>query len=249
MSFPRRVHGTENEAFNSYTVEGPPVGSLMVVEDGRTFRFSECGASTALVVANLNQGEVPSADFADELAAAAAAGDTVLTDVGATTGSMAVNALKEGFVYTSGTKELPLVRVRDNTKITLSATTGTITLYNPIPTAIVAGSTISYFKNPWRDVIAKPASANTAMLTGVCKIALAVNAFGWLQTSGPCSVIYDASTTAIAGVGDPVGPDQAVVGAVSGLADSAVDTDNIIGTCLGPVAGDTEQTSIFLRLE
>ena len=250
MSFPRKVHGTEDEAFNSYTVEGPPVGTVMVIEDGRVFRFSECGTSTALVVGSLNQGEVPSTNFSDEATGALnAAGVTILTDVRSTGANMAVNALREGYVYTSAITNLPLVRVKDNTVITAGATTGTITLFNPTPAAVASGATLSYFKNPWRDVIVHPASAVTAIPTGVCKIALAVDNFGWLQTAGPCSILYGSGTQAIAGVGDPVGIDAAVAGAVGGLANATPDSEIIIGTSLGIVEGNTEQTTIFLRRE
>ncbi len=239
MDYPNIVYGHEEEIFNSYTREGPMVGTKMMVEDGRLFRFAECGG-TVLVVGNLNQGEVPHAtNYLDEAIATMAAGATVLTGIGATGANMAISALVNGYINTSGTTELPLMRIKDNTLITLSAETGTIYLYNPIPTAIVAGSSCSYIKNPWRDVIIHP-SPNTAVLTGVCKLALAANTFGWLQTAGPCSVHYDNDGTPIAGVGDPVGVSQDVNGTVCGVASAADDTDEIVGTQLGIVEGDTE---------
>ncbi len=250
MSFPRQVQATEDEAFNFYAVEGPPVGTKMVIEDGRTFRFSECGATTALVVGSLNQGEVVSTNFSDEATGALnAAGVTVLTGVRSTGANMAISAMKEGYVYTSAIKNLPLMRVKDNTLVTASATTGTMTLHTPTPAAVASGATLSYFKNPWRDVIVHPATSATAVLTGICKIALAVDKFGWLQTSGPCTVLYGSGTAAIAGIGDPVGVDAAVAGAAGGLADSSPDDEVIIGVALGLVEGNTEQTAIFLRLE
>ena len=83
----------------------------------------------------------------------------------------------------------------------------------------------------------------------MCKIALAINAFGWLQTSGPCTVLYDTGVTAIAAVGDPVGVDASTAGAVSGLGDGTVDTVTIVGTAMGPLESDGQQTVIFLMLE
>ena len=247
MDYPNIVYGHEEEIFNSYTREGPMVGTKMMVEDGRLFRFAENGAA-ALVVGNLNQGEVPHAtNFLDEAIGTLAAGVTVLTGIGASGASMAISALVNGYVRTD-TAVLPLMRIKDNTLITLSAETGTITLYNPTPSAIVAGRTVSYFKNPWRDVIIHD-SPNTAVLTGVCKLALPIAYFGWLQTAGPASVYYKSDTTAVAGVGDPVGVSQAINGAVSGVASAAEDTDEIVGTQLGIVESTGEQMAVFLRLE
>ncbi len=247
MDFPNIIYGVEAEAFNSYTREGPPVGHKMVIEDGRTFRFAEA-AGSALVVGSLNQGAVPSANFETEAIGTHAAGVTVLTEVGASTGNGAIGLFKYGWIWTDDTTQLPLMRIKDNTLISEAADTGTITLFNPTPAAITVNSTVSYVKNVWRDVIIHD-SPNTAVLTGVCKLALAANEYGWLQTAGPCSVLYDSSGTAVAGIGDPVGVDQLVDGAVSGLADQQVDTDEIIGVSLGIVEADGEQTTIFLKLE
>ncbi len=247
MEYPNIVYGHEEEIFNSYTREGPMVGTKMMVEDGRLFRFAENG-SAALVIGNLNQGEVPHAtNFLDEDLATLAAGVTVLTGVDSTGANMAISALVNGYVR-SDTAVLPLMRIKDNTLITAGGNSGTITLYNPIPTAIVAARTISYFKNPWRDVIIHD-SPNTAVLTGVCKLALAVNAFGWLQTAGPASVYYKSDTTAVAGVGDPVGASTAIDGSVSGIAIDSEDTSEIVGTQLGIIESTGEQMAIFMRLE
>ena len=251
MAYPVLHHGGENEVFESYATErdGVMIGSKMLLPDGRMFRYTHCGSTTALVVGSLNQGVVHTTNYSAEAVDTMAAGVTVLTGVGSTAANGVASQFKFGYAYTDNATTLPMMQIRDNTLITASATSGTITLFTPTPTIIAAGNTLCYLENPWEDIIVKPASANTAMVLGICKIALTKAYWGWVQTQGPTTALYDASTTAIAGIGDPVGPDQAVAGAISGVANGAPDTDNIIGAALGLVEGDTEQTPIFLQID
>ncbi len=251
MSYPVLYHGGEAEAFNSYATErdGVMIGGKMMLSDGRIFRYTHCGSSTALVVGSLNQAVVHTTNYSAEAVGVIAAGETVLTAVGSTGTSPVADQMKFGYAYTDNATTLPMMQIKSNTLITAGAATGTITLFTPTPTIIATANTLCYFENPWEDIIVKPASANTAMVLGICKIALTKAYWGWVQTQGPTTALYDSSTTAIAGIGDPVGPDQAVAGAISGLANAATDTDNIIGAALGLVEGDTEQTPIFLQID
>ncbi len=248
MSFPNIVFGSEGELWHNSATETVPVGTLMIIEDGRSFRFCEIAASVTTVVGGLLQAEVHTTDQSGEAIGTLDAGVTILTGAGSTSSNVAVDEYVNGYAYTDNAVTLPMMRIKSNSAIT-AGSTGTITLYNPTPTAIASGNTLCYIKNPWRDVILKPASAETAPAIGVNKVVITADYFGWVQTSGPASVLYDASTTAIAAIGDPVGPDQAVASAISGIADSTTDTVIIIGNALGIVEGDTNQTPVFLRME
>lgn len=246
MGFPNTINGSEERIFDDLVNEDVPVGSKMVLADGRLFRFSE-NAGTALVVGSVNQGAVPSTNTTTEVIDTLAAGVTILTGVGATAGAQAPDLLKYGYIYTDNAVTLPAMRIKSNANIA-SGGTGNVTLFTKTPTAIAAGNTVSYFVNPWRDVIIHDSPA-TAVYTGVCKTALTADQFGWLQTAGPCSVLYDATTTAIAVVNDPVVGDVNVDGAVAGAATAVLETDPIIGYQLGVVEGDGEQNLIFLVIE
>ena len=245
MSFPNILHISEAETFNTYTTEKVPVGSLARVEDGRVFRFSEVGA-TALVVNDMNQGEAPLADGQTEVVGTLAAGVTVLTGVGATTADYAINSLKYGYVHTDNATTLPIMRIKSNTLLDAGAATGTITLFVPTPTAIAAGNTISYIKNPWRDVIQGVVTTPTAVPTGVCRVAAAADGFCWLQTAGVTSVLYDSTTTAIAAVGDPVQTGVAA-GAVGGI--PTVGITQIVGHLVGMVEATTESILVNLCID
>ena len=248
MSFPNILHITEEETFNSYTTERVPVGTKAVVEDGRVFRFSEVGA-TALVVNDMNQGEAPTTGYSGEAIGTLAAGVTVLTGVGATNegGSIAIVAdvLKYGYIHTDNATTLPIMRIKANTAIALGST-GTVTLFLPTPTAIAGGNTVSYIKNPWRDVIQGVITTPTAVPTGVCRVAAAAAAFCWLQTAGVTTVQYDTATTPIAAVGDPVQMGVAA-GAVGGI--PTVGITQIVGHLVGLVEADTESILVNLCID
>ncbi len=248
MSFPNIIFGSEAELWHNSSGETVPVGSLMIIEDGRTFRFTEIAASVTTVVNGLLQAEVHTTDQSGEDIGTIAAGETVLTAVGSTSSNVSATEYANGYIYTDNATTLPMVRIKSTTAIT-AGSTGSVTLYHPTPTIIASGNTVSYIKNPWRDVILKPASAETAPVIGINKVVITADQFGWVQTSGPTTALYDTATTAIAGIGDPVGPHQSVASAIGGVADSTPDTLFIIGSCLGLVEGDTEQTPIYLRLE
>ena len=247
MSFPNVIHGSEGELFHNSTDETVPVGSLMVIEDGRTFRFTEL-FSTVAVVNSLFQAEVHTTDQSGEVIDTISSGTNTLTGVGTTSSGITTPEYVNGYIYTDNALTLPAMRIAGHATIT-AGSTGTFTLYIKTPTDIAAANTVSYIKNPWRDVIIKPASAETAPVVGWAKVAIAADGFGWLQTSGPVSALYDSSTTVIAGIGDPVAPDQNVAGAISGIADGTPDTVLTVGSALGLVEGDAEFTPVYATLE
>lgn len=248
MSFPNIVFGSEGELWHNSAGETVPVGTLMIIEDGRTFRFCEIAAGVTTVIGGLLQAEVHTTDQSGEVVDTLAAGVVQLTGVGSTSSNVAADEYINGYIYTDNATTLPMLRISDNGAIT-AGSTGTVNLYTKTPTAIAEANTVSYIKNPWRDVILKPASAETAPVIGVNKVVITADQFGWVQTSGPASALYDTATTVIAGIGDPVAPHQSVESALGGVADSTPDTVFIIGSALGLVEGDTEQTPIYLRLE
>jgi hypothetical protein len=244
------ISGSEEETFNTYSTErdGVPIGARMMLADGREYRYTHVGA-TALVVGSLNQGVVHTTNYSAEAVGTMAAGVTTLTGVGSTGADGEIDQFKFGYAYTDNATTLPMMRIRSNTLITNGAATGTITLFTPTPTIIAAGNTLCYFENPWEDVIVKPASANTSIVVGWCRVAATALYWCWLQTHGPSTCLYDSTTTAIAGIGDPVGVDQAVAGAISGVANAADDTDTKVGFACGLVEGDAEQTPVFVLLD
>ena len=73
MGTPRVMHGDERLAYRAGTTSEvqAPLGSKLVIEDGRTFRMAQCDTSTALVVGRLSQSPVPANTVGEEVDAIA----------------------------------------------------------------------------------------------------------------------------------------------------------------------------------
>ncbi len=190
MSFPNVIHGSEEESLTARTTQDVPIGKKMVIEDGRAYRYCLNNSSTAIIVANMQQGAIPEvAKYGDQPVGTMAAGVTQLTGVGAATTNLAASELIDGYCWSEQPAQLgPAQRTKDNILITQGAETGTIDLYSPLAIAIGATDTISYIRNTWRNVIIAPASTETGLVAGVSVVVIATSGFGWLQTQGPCKV-------------------------------------------------------------
>src|SRR3990167_1064354 len=238
MSFPSFTRLSEEQIFSTFTAERVPVGTLGVTEDGRCFRFAEA-AGTTLAPCKLSEGLAPSANFLDEAVATLAAGVTVLTGVGSTTGNGAASLFKNGYIWSStATNANPLYRIKDNTPITAAATTGTITLYAATKAAYAAADTIPYLKNPWKDIIVTPNATATAVVTGVPSVDIALDAFGWVQTSGPALCLIAGTVV----LNNPVIL-TSTAGAVGPAASQTTNLTGIIGNCIA-VEATTEHGPI-----
>jgi len=100
MAFPVIARGTEKEAYQLYTAERYPVGTQLIAEDGRIWRFAENGG-VALLAGVLCQGTVSDpafADIKDETIDTMAAGETVMTGCDVTTNAVAADLLKYGYL-------------------------------------------------------------------------------------------------------------------------------------------------------
>ena len=242
MAFPHLVFGSENESLKTSATKRLPLGTRMVAEDGRCYRYCENGG-VAQVVGSLMQSFVPLADLQDEAIDTLTAPLTVLTGIGGTTANTDIDELVDGYFYSSTAADTnPALRIKSNTLITAAATTGTITLYEPIETNIAAASTYTAVKNPWKDVIIH-LSPQTAMLTGVPVKAIAGDEFGWLCTKGPCRVLVEGTHV----IGDFVVPSATTNGAV--MPSAAVETDGPPVGAVIIVEATTELGLIFLHLD
>ena len=201
MSFPNTVHGDEEESLTARTTQNVPIGQKMVIEDGRVFRYCLNNSSTAIIVAQLQQGAIPEvAKYGDQAVDTLSAGVTQLTGVGATTTNLAANELIDGYCWSEQPTQLgPALRTKDNILLDQSADTGTIDLYTALPIAIGAADTISYIRNTWRNVIIS-ATTLTGLVAGVSVVVIATSGFGWLQTQGPCLVQTSGSPAIISHV-------------------------------------------------
>ena len=246
MGFPRILNGTELDTHGTDSSETTPlVGQKMVIEDGRTFRYTEAGG-TALINGRTTQSIATAASSINEAIDTLAVGATVLTGVGATGANPAADLYKGGYVQVITPANLgPIMQIKSNTLF--ASNVGTLTLFNPLPIAIAVGDVVTYVESPFRDVIIA-ATTPTAPVVGVVGVAVAANQYGWLCTGGPARVLTQGTLI----IGDGTMASLTTAGAATPW---IPETDTVTGVMSQPlgqvmlVKATTEKSPIFLRLE
>lgn len=206
MSYPAFLNAVEGEQFNNYDSKRWPLGTRMVLQDGRRYVFAKAGA-TALATGKVQQSEVPDPDH-DTLAVLSGAANARL--ISFTNGSDAVEAdlYADGSVVTeaaAGASEGYLLKV-DISHDSQAASTGVeipLAAGSGLPIALNTSDTITLCKNPYDDVIIS-AAPPVALILGVACSPIPIANWGWLQTWGPAAVLV-AGVEVIGGRVSPCG--------------------------------------------
>jgi hypothetical protein len=213
------MDGTPGREFETHTSRRYPLGTQMVMQDGRKFRYVKAGG-TALVIGNLIQAPANVANHLGRTPTAAAVNDmTVAVTLGATAATKDQYAGGYLHVLTTGAQLWP---IKSHPAVD-SAGVLTATLQSGLKTAIAAtASQIDLIANPYSAVIQNPTTQSSVAL-GVAVRAIAANAFGWIQTAGPVAVLTDGTVV----LGDSVMASNGTAGAVEawGLTEAAPPTE------------------------
>jgi len=215
------------------------VGTLLVFNDGRKYRYNKNGA-VALTKNLMNSGAAVIGELEAEtqtvIGANVAVGDIEVLCLVTTGTALAENALVGGTVYVESSTAIgddyPIVASRldpsDDTQLTLR-------LRYPIRTAWSATTVLTIKKSPFWDTVVFPTTAENVAV-GVNKIAVTANYFYWGQTGGACAIVTDNGDTTVKG--EPVGaPGSAgAAGEVGVVANDG--TDQVWGTAMHGIAGD-----------
>lgn len=237
-----------SEPYNTYSNRRYPLGTLLITQDGRKFRFCENGA-VALSAGVVVQSPVPGANF-DELAipAAVAAGARAFS---ITNGATAITADQFAGGYLNvedDAGEGHLYLIEGNAAEAAGSAAFEIRLASGIETALTTASTVGLTQHPFADVIIHPSPA-TARLVGAAPHAVAANEFFWAQVGGPASVLTEGTLVINEKAFDSATAD--------GAAAPGVLTEGTPNTGLGQhevgivmeVAATTEHSLLFLTLE
>jgi hypothetical protein len=176
-----------------------PLGSVGRTSDGRIYRYAQAGAvalnagqavSTPAKVANHTNIAVAAAVAVGSLSVTATLGATAATQDQYLEGYLVVNdAAGVGSAY----------RIQGNSA-TASAGVITVTLVDPIVTALTTSSKVSLVVNPWSNVVVNPSAAAGALFTaGVPQLAVPAASYAWIQTGGVASVLSDGIVAKAAG--------------------------------------------------
>ena len=224
-----------------------PIGTKREFSDGRIFRFSEFAADTTagwLVAQDVSaQAVVYATD--DATAAAAGQNKVILTD-SSLFGSATANQFAGGYLHTvNDAGQGYTYRIQSNTAGSSNATT--LTLFDNLKVALTTASDVVITGNPYNGL--RGATAATDMwVVGVCINAMDVSDknFGWVQTHGHATVLYDAGGSAVT-IGDQITLSDGTEGAVQQHDTLAV--EQIVGYALHVPNADADFISVYLQME
>jgi len=249
------IYGAEKDVYLVGTQQLYALGQKLETPDGSIFRFTEM-AGTVGVANKLYQAEVANAGWLAELVQGSiVVGDT---DIGMENSSVAIviDDFAEGYAAVMEAEQTGEYWIGQGNKAVASGAPGTLIdafFFKPGVKAQVAvtdgaNASLNFVKNLFMDIIIKPASDPTAPILGVPPSIIAANDWGWVQTMGVASCVYDATQEA-ALIGKAITPDTTTAGAFMGFnADIAGEPDNgTIGFCLY-VTTDEDFGLIYLQM-
>jgi len=249
MSFPNTLQGDYGAWFDTGTSALYPLGQRMLCPEGRIFRYCENGGTT-LVACTLVQAEVENAAH-DALAVqtSASAGDDHIHFTNSTA-AIAENQFQYGYLSVDTAAALAVAhRIAANTITGVSAT-GTVYFFDgdTVQVTISTSRKITLRKSIYKDIIVKPASAQTAICVGVPQNAIAANAHGWAQTHGMAGVLTEGTCV----VAEKVRPSESGAGAVAHMQyeeAAGVGDGGEVGWMLDANPATTKNANVFLTLE
>lgn len=246
MSFPNVIFGTEGAQFVTNTVAvGQGVndlGTQLILEDGRKYRWGQQNATTAAVAGDLQQAAVATTGHVLQTPTAAAVGDGSIVTATTTTaivadeykGGVLAVELGTGFGYTYSIKTHPAVAANGSFTVPIRET---------VQVAIPAtANTVSLIRNRHKLVVVYP-TAPTGTPVGVAIKPVVVSGFGWYATRG----LATCTTQGTVIVGNVAIPSGTTAGSVSPQA-AATYVQPFVGT-VAHVATTTNKSLIDLQLD
>lgn len=237
------IVGSPGRELETHTTRRYPLGTQMVFQDGRKFRYCQAGGSN-LVASTLQQASANTANHLLMTPTAAAVGATEVTvTLGATAATL--NDYQDGYLsVVAGTGMIGTPYPIRSHPAAGSGAALTVTLQNGIAVAIPAtAASIDLMRNRYKSVIQYPTTA-TSIVAGVAVRAITTLQFGWLQTAGYCVTLVDGTVV----LGDIVVPSNGTAGAVEAMNATYLVADKQVGLC---VKGTTTglRTTINLTID
>ena len=170
-----------------------PLGSKGVTDDGRTYRYIQA-AGTALEPGLLVVAPDITADHEDRAVNTFAVGDFNITVSLGSTG-ISNNEYDEGFVSVIDETGQGIMYAIKNIPDSSSGSEDIIiTLSEPIRVAAVANTTVTLYRNKYRDVVVSDTN-QVDLPVGVPNVEILGDSYGWVQTGGPCTILVDTNDT------------------------------------------------------
>jgi hypothetical protein len=174
------------------------VGTKLVFEDGRIFRYAKAG-DTGLNIGLIMQSPAIDANLYDQniITTAAIGATSVAVTAG---GAVVAHAYDGGYlVINDADGEGQCYRIKSHNVLAGSGTL-TVQLFDPkgLTVGITATTTqATVIANPFNGLILPPDNTLTGTLVGVTPMAVTALYYFWLQTRGVCSCLYTAGASVI----------------------------------------------------
>lgn len=257
MSFPVNIHGNygDEKNFSSTRIGNLPLGTRMILPDGRIFAHAKCSSTAAIGTGLLTIGaDIASSAWVYDLGASAAVNSNYINVTLTATGATTVDQFRDGFIFVNDDNGKGHVyKVASNDSAAVS-TTCKFTLEDNDDVKVllkVGSSEVGIKRNVFDEVIVRTAGTTAVNIpTGVMPVAVTAGYYFWLQRRGECCVRF-AGTSAAVGV--PCVAATVTAGGVQSWVDNADTTlspaNHEIGYCIQTVAATTEYGFIYLTLD
>lgn len=182
---------TEQGTMQESETQKAPIGALLALNDGRKFRYCKNGA-VALAAGKTLQAVILGTERDDAVNAAAAVSIGSTTVIITAIVTVAADDWAEGFLHiVNDTGEGLQYKIKGNTAASIG-NDYTVTLYDPIVTALAATTDVILSKSPYSGVLL--AADDLSLCMGVPTIPITANYYFWSQTSGVAMVLQNGST-------------------------------------------------------
>ena len=232
---------------------GNPLGTRMVLPDGRVFRYSFAngavgagkGVQSSIALANQDTDlAVNSATAVGANSVSITFGTSPNTDVTAdqyASGYLFVNdEAGEGHVYRiKGTNAHVAADVSASPAVDINLEGG-----DTIATALTTSSQVGLVANPYKDVIITPAGAQTARCVGYTATDVADDEYFWAQTWGEAALFADGTLV----IFESVRVSDGAAGAVENYATETGAEEQVVGFATNFLAATTEYQLVFLQI-
>ena len=238
---PNILYGPPGEQFNTTTAQKRPLGTLLVLQDGRWFRYGLNGG-VAQTAGKVVQAEAPGGNFDDIAIPSAVAVGAVAISVTNGGTDITANMFNEGYMVVEDDAGEGHVYQMGAHAAIANTTAGTLNLApgNSVQVAFTTATTVLLVKHGFKEYIIQP-SPPTALPIGVTPTAQALTTYGWVQTKGPAAVLTDGTVV----IGQKVVSSASVDGAVIAATDDLIATVGFVAE----VAVTTEHSFIYLKMD
>lgn len=252
MSIPSVIYGDygDEKVTSSTKIGSLPLGQIMILPDGRTYRHAKSGGTALAVGTILRQGMIADSALDQEVVVAASAAIGI-SSIQITTGTelATLNYYQDGYLYTSLSAGLGSVyKIASHDATATSADTLTMILadHDELKLAIDTGTEVGLRQNEYASCLINPAGSNAmkGIICGIAPIAVSAGWYFWVQRRGAAVAMCGSAAVVI---GEGVGCSTVVAGSILQSAfDGTKEEAKVIGHTL---AAGTNGTYVLINLE